>query len=155
MTEQTAAPTRPLGTQRDDDLLSLDMTAVNHRRALVSLAYTLRSAVLVGNPAPVVMDIWRRMRHPQPGDFVVEASIVPRLMMRPWPLGEADLDTLIKGNGILIEHRQEPYGGPDPDDIGHEDVWYVQYGPAPVDVCRWENAMFFAIPINGELWSRQ
>ncbi len=137
---------RPQGTQRDDDLLSLDERAVPHRLALLSLTRTLITTTLVGHPAPVVAEIRDRMRNPVSGDFVVEWTTATS--------EHAPLDDRIKGIGYLIERRRESYGGPDPDDIGHEGVWYVQYGPAPGDVCRWVNADFVAIPIADERWWR-
>lgn len=136
MTEISA---RPVGVQRDDDLLALADAAVAHRRALVTLAHTVLSFAHVGGTSPVCQDIWTRMRTPVPGDFVVE-----------WTKGmspRADRDTMVQANGILLGHQREQIG-----DGESEDVWYVQYGPAPEDVCRWVNAEFFAFPINGERW---
>ena len=126
----------PLGIQRDDDLLSLDESAVAARRALVSLAKQLYSITLANN-SPNTNRAGERIRSPQVGDFVVETT--SRIPM--------DVDTLLKCHGYLLEHQTER--------SGHgEDAWYVQYGPSPEDVCRWANADFAAVPINGEQWNR-
>jgi hypothetical protein len=139
VSEQTgAAWPRPLGIQRDDTLLSLDEAAVPARRALVCLARQLYSVTL-GVNCPNTNRAGERIRHPQVGDFVVETS--SRI-----PL---DVDTLLKCHGYLLEHRRRFGEG---DEAWSEVVWYVQYGPSPEDVCRWANADFAAVPINGERW---
>jgi hypothetical protein len=143
------------GTDRSgDDLLSLDLRAVAHRDALIAVVRHLRTAVGVGNPAPVVERMSARMRSPQPGDLVIEPTMSgPR----------CDLDTRIKALGYLIEKRvewwdtdeeweqikaQENLAG---DEERQTDVaWYVQYGPSPEDVCRWVNCEFIAVPIGEE-----
>lgn len=156
------------GTDRDDDLLSLEDAAVPRRLLMGGMAKCLRDAVLVGNPAPSVARMWQRMKDPQPGDLVIETSTLFR----------RDEDTRIKAMGILVAHRVEwcqkdadweaeiereraaheeflrgPYSHPgdgpfDPSD--HERLtdhaWYVQYGPKAGDICRWENCDFMMIP---------
>jgi hypothetical protein len=62
------------GTAREDDLLSLDVAAVTHRDALISMAQLLSSACLVGHPAPIVERMGERIRKPQAGDLVIEVS---------------------------------------------------------------------------------
>jgi hypothetical protein len=157
------------GTPRDsDDLLSLDEKAVPRRFLMAGMAACIRTACLVGSPAPVVARMWQRMKDPQPGDLVVETSTIYR----------NDEDTRIKAFGILIAHRVEwdqtdeewagvieeeraaheeflrgPYSHPgdgpfDPSRCERltDHAWYVQYGPQPADVCRWVNCEFMAIP---------
>lgn len=139
-----------VGVQRDDFLLSLDMKAVPHRDALIAMARHLQTASLVGNPAPVVQRIYERIKNPQLGDLVVEASTGVRTR---------DLDTRTKAFGILIEHRDEWWetdaewealraedGGLTEEDRMVDHAWYVQYGNDPGDVCRWVNCDFLAIP---------
>lgn len=137
-----------------DDLLSLNMRAVAHRDALVAVAHHLRTATMVGNPAPVVERMATRMRSPQPGDLVVEPTMAR---------SRRDLDTRIKALGYLIERRTEWWEtdeeweqikaeeGYEDDEERRTDVaWYVQYGPSPEDVCRWVNCEFMTVPIGEE-----
>lgn len=139
-----------VGVRRDDYLLSLDDKAVAHRDALIAMAWHLKTASLVGNPAPVVQRIYERINHPQPGDLVVEWA-----MSRP----ARDADTRLKAFGFLIEHRNEWWetdaewaalkaedGGLDDEDRRVDHAWYVQYGNEPEAICRWVNCDFLAIP---------
>lgn len=168
------APTYPqpregiTGTNRDDDLLSLEDAAVPRRLMMGGMAKCLRDAVLVGNPAPSVARMWARMKDPQPGDLVIETSTFYR----------SDEYDRIKAMGILITHRTEwwqtdeewatwveeeraayeeflrgPYSQPgdgpfDPSTCERltDHAWYVQYGPQAGDICRWVNCEFIMIP---------
>lgn len=137
------------GTNRDDDLLSLDDTAVAHRDALIGMARLLYNATMVGNPAPITADVYKRVSEPQPGDLVVEAGV----------LYTRDQDKRLKGLGVLLEKRtewwhtdkewadllaEEAYE-PD-DDRPTDEAWYVQYGTKAEDVCRWTDCKFIALP---------
>lgn len=155
MSETTARYPQPregiTGTDRtEDDLLGLDDKAVARRLMMIGTARALNSACLVGNPAPVVADMYARMRDPRPGDLVMETGT---------PFRRNDPDAQIKGFGILIGHREEWAStdeewaaacAEDPDvredERFHDHAWYVQYGPAAEDVCRWTNCEFIAIP---------
>lgn len=137
------------GTLRDqDDLLSLAPEALARRRMMADLAKALQSAVLVGNPAPVVKRMWQRMSHPEPGDLVLELSTFYRRYSEP-------------NMGILLAVRDEwaqtdeEYAKDFAENLnGEQDGWrgieynvhYVQYGPKPADVYRWHNADFMMIP---------
>jgi hypothetical protein len=140
------------GTDRtEDDLLGLDDKAIARRLMMIGTAKALHTATLVGNPAPVVADLYARMRDPQPGDLVMEVGV---------PFRRSDPDGQIKGFGILIDHRKEwastdeewaaeLAADPDLDPVADrfpDHAWYVQYGPAAEDVCRWTNCEFIAIP---------
>lgn len=140
------------GTDRaDDDLLALDDKAIARRLMMIGTAKALHTATLVGNPAPVVAEMYARMRDPRPGDLVMEVGV---------PFRRNDPDGQIKGFGILIAHRKEWAStdaewaatlAEEPDLVADEDrmhdhAWYVQYGPAAEDVCRWTNCEFIAIP---------
>lgn len=145
------------GVERtEDDLLSLDDKAVSRRLLMAGMAQATYRATLVGNPAPSVAQMWARMKEPRPGDLVMETTSRFR----------GDPDTTIKGFGILVVHREE-WASTDQDwaaevarepgidpirDRFHEDAWYVQYGPQPEDVCRWENCDFVSVPI-GHDWA--
>ncbi|MEU3507658.1 hypothetical protein ABZ733_06980 [Streptomyces longwoodensis] len=134
----------------EDDLLSLNDKAIARRFMMMGTVRALHSAVLVGNPAPKVAAMYARMTDPRPGDLVMEIT----------SSGRRDIDAKIKGFGILIDHREEwmttdeewtAMLAEDPglcDEAGrsHDHAWYVQYGPAPEDVCRWVNCEFIAIP---------
>lgn len=140
------------GTQRADDLLSLEESAIPVREMLRGMAFHLQAATLVGSPAPVVSRIYQRITHPQPGDVVVVQD--SRYM------GE---DSRIKGFGILLTERREwwttdeewerekaeDYGATDGERMT-DHAWYVQYGPSPKDVCRWTNCTLLAVPLSDE-----
>jgi hypothetical protein len=121
-------------------------------RAIYALSWHLRSATLVGNPAPVVAEIYDRMRHPQVDDLVVEST-------RGHYDAHAERGDWYRGIGILIAVQREWLSTDDEwaadpdsafDDNRASDEWtYVQYGPAPEDVCRWGNCEFMMVP-----WSR-
>lgn len=140
------------GAERtEDDLLALDDKAIARRLMMIGTARALHSAVLVGSPAPKVAEMYARMTDPRPGDLVMEVTSFFRAR---------DVDTKIKGFGILIDHREEwmtteeewaAMLAEDPglrgeEDRGHDHAWYVQYGPAAEDVCRWTNCEFIAVP---------
>jgi hypothetical protein len=137
------------GTDRGDSwLLSLDWAAQPHRNALIAMARHLRTATMVGQPAPIVADMYERITHPQVGDLVVETST---------GMHSQDPKISTPGLGYLLARRTEwahidaewaqvadEYGDERPTDL----VWYVQYGPKPTDVFRWHNAGFLAVPID-------
>lgn len=132
------------GTNMNHWLLSLDERAVVHRECLIALAHHLSAAVLVGNPAPVVRRMNARMHQPVPGDLAVATEILH---------GRRDPDDRIKGLGILLGRRlewaetdaewaalleTEPYFADE--DRTTETAYYLQYGPAAGNVCRWVNS---------------
>jgi hypothetical protein len=138
------------GTERtEDDLLALDDKAIARRLMMIGTARALHSATLVGIPAPKVAEMYARMRDPRPGDLVLELTN-----------RRQDVDTQIKGFGILVAHRDEwastdeewaqaVTGDADLDPVDdrfHDHAWYVQYGPSDGDVCRWVNCDFIAVP---------
>ena len=141
---------RVTGTDRDDDLLSLEEAAMPRRRLMIGMAECLWQAVLVGNPAPVVRRMSERMQHPVPGDLVTAQHYVKQDGYEVHALG------------ILLARRREHYGTDEEraaegaewgdaalDSRGErpaQETWYVQYGPAAGDVCRWENVSFIMVP---------
>lgn len=164
-----SAPTWPqphegiCGTDRPGWLLSLDEEAVPFRDAIIILARHLDTATLVGNPAPVVKRMSDRMRHPQTGDLVVtNMAQVTR-----------DPDTRLKGLGVLIQPERREWAetdaewaafcaeeialSPEPETLalitseenrGTDTAFYVQYGPAAIDVCRWTNEEATMVPVD-------
>lgn len=133
-----------------DDFLSLDLRAVAHRDVIGALVEHLHTACLVGNPAPVVRDMYSRMRTPVVGDLV---------QVTDWNHPGGQLGDRVPGLGYLVEHRAEWWhtdtrweqhlaaGDYTPDDDRPvEDVWYIQYGPNPGDVYRWHNCTVLAVP---------
>lgn len=134
----------------EDDLLATDDQAIARRLMMIGTVRALYSACLVGNPAPVVAEMWARMTDPRPGDLVMETGT---------PFRKSDPDAQIKGFGILIAHREEwastdeewaATRAEDPDvredERFHDHAWYVQYGPSAEDVCRWTDCEFIAVP---------
>lgn len=139
------------GLDQDSDLLSLDHDAMEHRLALMIMANHLKSAVLVGNAAPIAQEIWERIRNPRIGDLVVEMTA----------LSPRHPENRVHGLGILVERRTEWWetdeeweqlkaedGFMTDEDRRTDEAWYVQYGPRAKDICRWTNCMFTAIPLN-------
>ena len=115
------------GTQRADDLLSLEDSAMPHREMLLAMAKMLLRCCLVGNPALVVEKIYQRITSPQEGDLVAETSKA---------MYSRSEDDRVKGLGVLLKRREED----------GDDVWYVQYGPSPRDIARWVDCDFMALP---------
>jgi hypothetical protein len=149
------------GTDRDDDLLSLDERAIPHREALIAMARHLSSATLVGHPAPVVRRIRDRLDQPEPGDLAVAVEVMH---------GRRDPDDRIMGLGIYLAGRkewastdaqwaayceQERAAGGDPEADGRwtDRAFYLQYGPAAGDICRWTNSQAVALPVQIEDFS--
>jgi hypothetical protein len=139
------------GISRDDWLLSLDERAVAHREALIIMARHLSTATLVGQPAPVVRRMSRRMADPRAGDLAVTTEVL---------YGRQVAGDRIKGFGILLAHRQE-WGEPDTswaatclregwnpvtEERYAETACYLQYGCRASDVCRWVNSLPVALP---------
>ncbi|WP_410646244.1 hypothetical protein [Amycolatopsis sp. cmx-4-54] len=140
------------GTDRPDlSLLSLTEPALEARAALIAMAAQLRTACEVADPAPVVHRMYTRMFDPVPGDLVVEIGATT---------AGAGTD-LVTAFGLLVEHRQEwattdeqwhaeqhRDPGLTAQDRVREDAWYIQYGPAAGDLCRWVNCTFMTLPID-------
>ena len=152
-----------------DPLLVGDQALVD---MLVRVAYNAwRQMGSTHNAAPCAQALARRIMHPQPGDPVY----VPDSFRRG-----TDEDTRRKGVGYFVVERTEWYQSDESwlhnaDDEGatafqawtygeplvwdplthpsrpKERVFYVQYGPNPVDICRWENASCYALPYGDEM----
>lgn len=128
-----------LGVDRDDELLSLDDAAIPRRDALITL--TLRQWNVYAEAAswdPEVAPRYERMKYPQVGDLVVEHTRAAR---------SSDPIRRQRGFGFLLAERIETMADSDPDDPTMETAWYVQYGPAAGDVCRWVNCEFLTVPL--------
>lgn len=142
------------GRQLDPNgLLSLDEHARGAREALTTVWRHLYSACLVGNPAPIVAEMYAWMKRVKPGDLVIE-----------WAMGTSprvDPNLRLMALGYLIEHRDEwaeseadwkAFAVEDPasateDNRATDHAWYIQYGPDPADVCRWTNCNFMRVPV--------
>jgi hypothetical protein len=110
----------------------------------------LYRAVLVGNPAPKVREMYERINAPAPGDAVV---VFDAIYFK-------NADHKFKGTGYLVAvraewattdeewaaARDEDESLTDADRFVEREAWYVQYGPEPVDICRWSNCKVLAIP---------
>lgn len=144
-----------VGIKRDDDLLSLDDSAAPHRALIQLLAWELHSATLrYGN------ELGDRIRNPRPGDLVIETTRGAIAAARGTPMPMAF--------GYLIERRVEWTETDEEwaqivaeqalradEERWTDDVWYVQYGPEPDDVCRWQNCSFAAVPNNHRFGRKQ
>jgi len=151
----TTAPVwlpRPQGTDRADDPV-LTMTG-EQRSVFIEAVYYGWSLTGYGQ-APIGRALAERRHDPRPGDLVV----IPDALSRR-ATSTDDKSTQLMGLGYLVEGRYEPavteeiwaeYGESDwGGECPREKAWYVQYGPNPEDVCRWENASCQAVPRGGE-----
>lgn len=139
---------RPVGVDRPGDPV-LTMTA-EQRAVLLDTVYWGWSLTGVAN-APVGRALTDRRLHPRPGDLV----IIPDAMSRR----TSSAGNPLMGVGYLLATRREPAIGEQEwaedgqtewaGNCPEEQVWYVQYGPAAGDVCRWENASCHAVPRGG------
>lgn len=132
----------------DDPLLNLDEAFLPFRVLVMSSQwYATYLFGMAGSPLGI--DWQRRYRKPRPGElcFATDHAINPR----------ADADTLMKSFGYFLGEQWEPVYDDETweqvKDQYREDhqtieevvrpterVFYIQYGPKPDDVCRWENA---------------
>lgn len=135
-----------VGIKRDDDLLSLEDSAIQHRTLIQLLAWELHSATLrYGN------ELGDRIRRPQTGDLVIETTrgVIAAARGTPMPeafgylLGRRVEWTETDEEWAQIVAEQRLSAG---EKRWTDDVWYVQYGPEPEDVCRWLNCSFAAVP---------
>ena len=94
---------------------------------LAAVGRELWLATAVGSPAPFVKELGKRMRHPRPGDLVLEVT--------RW--GAFDPDSI----GRLVS--TEPPGAATGDIT---DRWVVEPLHAPGTVFGWQNADFIALP---------
>lgn len=131
------------------------------------------------NAAPCAQALSHRVNHPQPGDPVYVPDSFRRnatedtrrkgigyFIVERTEWTHTDDNWLATMEGEDPDHKwSTPFGqwtDGEPlawDPLTHpkrpkDRVFYVQYGPAPVDVCRWENASCFAIP-HGDDMMRQ
>lgn len=133
-----------VGTDHSDtDLLFLTDEALSRRQMMMGQALLLHSACLVGHRAPVVERMWERITHPEIGDLVMATDHRTREH---------------KAFGYLVAERKEWWTtdeewekivAEDPDYYGDRSIdyaYYIQYGPQPVDVCRWTNCTVIMVP---------
>jgi hypothetical protein len=143
--------------QPHEGIIGADRDDVPHREALIAMAYHLRTATLVGQPAPVVARMGERMRQPQPGDLVVTTEVLH---------GRRDLEDRIHGFGIYLAGRTEWAETDenwaamvaedqfiDDGDRTTDTVFYIQYGPSAGDICRWYNSGVVVLPSGEETFS--
>ena len=144
------------GTLRSDDLLSLADEAVNRRAIMMAMGYSYYRLALDGLFGKGGGGrAWVRCQKVQPGDLVMES------MRGVLSLRDNGCDP--RAFGILLDRRNE-WAHTDEEwqdyltSEGHaadeeretrpveHDVFYVQYGPQPDDICRWMNCTFIALP---------
>lgn len=119
-------------------------------RLLEIAVYKIWDVTLVGNPCEYVRKLNEEMRHPQPGDLVVEATTIVGDEMvdkegKIIPLG-------IQGIGYLIKTTKEPMRIDEEamkqgrsDEIPQEEVTYIKLFDG--SLCRWTNARFIKAPL--------
>ena len=109
--------------------------------ALGAAGYAAHSMTLVGNAAPMVQTYRERIRNPQPGDLVVEASSFP--MRDRKGFGHVAVGTLVRSG---VEHVVEEPDDDQPEGWEYDEkAWYVD-PLAGGDTVRWTNSEFIAIP---------
>lgn len=138
-----------------DDLLDLSEPALARRILMIEMAEKIYWLTLWAPHTPERKADFDRMKNPRMGDLVIEVTSMRRLR---------DIGSRVDGFGILLGQRTEwasadkhwearkaesAAGGhalTDEDRIT-ETAWYVQYGSAAGDICRWANADFIAVPV--------
>lgn len=139
------------GTDRAGDPL---LVSGETKAIIARLTRHLWSANLGRPPHTLYYEQYERMTAPRPGDPVV---VLDTVTMTRHPDYRRYQD---HGVGYLVLTRtewwtthevweQEKAEDPsltDDDRMIEREVWYVQYGPDPADVCRWVNCQVVAIP---------
>ena len=157
------------GVERDEAFLSLDPSMIDVRETVRIVAQHLYSATLVGHPAPMVRRIYDWMKHPRPGDLVVEESTAYYPIERKrnrfpdnWPFERLGYLITVREEWAETDEEWETwkertrqanidanidpeFGLDEPRSI-EPAAWYIQYGPFPAAVCRWVNCSFIAVP---------
>lgn len=151
---------RPQGIDRSaDPLISLDENAFPLRVAIMETQhhYYMMTGML---GAPIGEKWSARQCSPQPGDLVY----VPDRLGR-----RGTDDDRLKSFGYYILGRDEPCWtdeewaeevrqfGCENNERSQEWIFYIQYGPDPQDVCRWENARCVVVAtraVSDEVWER-
>ena len=120
------------------------------QQVAITVMPMLWSAALVGNQAPRVVELYKAMQEPKAGDGVVVLDFA----YRP----EFDERTV----GYLVAHREREWGTSaeqwekdcaedsfltEEDRWVEQDVYYIQYGPNPLDICRWTNCKVLSITV--------
>jgi len=138
------------GVARDSDPI---LESVAASKLVANLGRHLYSATLVGNQAPKVTRLDARMHAPEVGDVIVVLDATY----------SSDPDTIWKSVGYLVARReewattrevwdQEKLEDPDANRWVEHEAWYIQYGPAPEDICRWTNCSVIAVPNADDGW---
>lgn len=129
----------------DDPLLASGETKL----IIARLTRHLWQANLARSPSSVFYDLYGRMTNPRPGDPVVVIDIV---MSNNPEYHDHGVGYLVLSRTEWCETHAEwtrlkaEEGYSDDDRTSEREVWYVQYGPAPADVCRWVNCQVVTIP---------
>lgn len=144
-----------VGIDRSEtDLLSLADEAFTRRQMMMGQALLLHSACLVGHRAPIVERMWQRITHPEIGDLVMATDHRTRDYKAFGYLVEERKEwwtTDEEWKKTLSEERayyKQNYPGEDfqPEERLTDYAHYIQYGPQPVDVCRWTNCSIIMVP---------
>lgn len=124
---------------------------VAEKMRLARVMIELRRALIVGNPAPIVSDMWRRHKAPQPGDWVMETSTIHRLLRPDFPYSDDDRKALWDGQFTRfvrseMRHHPEEDGG-----VWSEQV-YICENPDGTEYA-WTNAELAVVPLEQSLAS--
>ena len=131
-------------------MIGYEPLSISEKRRMGHLMRALRSAVLVGNQAPIVGAMWQRMEQPRPGDFVVEMSTLPSLL-RGDPLVPLTDVEVQRWDGQFTRYlRSEERFTPDEDgEDGFTELVHVCENPDGTEFV-WTNAELMMAPITGE-----
>lgn len=138
--------------------MSYEALSIDEKKRLAHVVLDLRNALTVGDPAPVVREMWERHQDPQPGDWVIETTTIYRLTYYPERYDEATLLSLWDGQFTRYLRTEDrpaytPEEWADGDDAGK---------PIPteqVHVCEnpdgseyaWTNAELATVPLYDSL----
>lgn len=123
------------------------------KRRLATVFVVMLDGFLVGNPAPAVGERYRRMKHVESGDLVIEISTIRWLIQRDPDL----LDD--RWDGQLVPYLRDEIrfieGDPEDElDDGYEDHVIVVQNPDGTEFA-WDNAEIMAVPTDLDFGRKQ
>lgn len=125
-----------------------DPMSREEKRRLIRVHLDLQAAVHVGNPVPIVEAMCRRMKDPQPGDWIVEMTTMSRLLHHDPHLQDDRWDGQV--TRYLRSEMRTTVTGDEPDSYDFTEEVHVCENPDGTEFV-WENATLYVIPIYDSL----